>query len=409
MIALLGIWVLYRLASAPVWELRRSTSSRRPWTAIACSSRGPEPAARRPRAILRALAKRHARHACAATTRRRRIWWMPSSAHNSCVVVDADPVLRNRVTVITTAGYVWREAKRLKCAALYRGAELGRGRFSETVLHVLNLVCAAGVPSLSLLSRHRRGSISTQGPARPRPGRALWRRATSRPTPRTATASSEVRRSAAAHGLSRPVPRAIRADAAFRPYAPGRTSAPSTIFPYSSLRGPPLPERSRAGRRPPCRCRRALVAADARAVEEEAQRGRGDALARRVRVDLVELGLLLDLEGLLARLVADADVEAASPPLLSGFCPPSRPSRRCAAPFRRGRCLRGGRGSVGGRAPAALSAVGGDSPCWPLTVSAVASARARSESGQPLRLRLSGVWRRPRSAFVILRTTWAGI
>merc|ERR1719237_1861371 len=61
-----------------------------------------------------------------------------------------------------------------------------------------------------------------------------------------------------------------------------------------------------------------LVAADARAVEEEAQRRGGDALARRVRVeDLVELRRLLDLEeGLLARLVADAYVEAALAALL---------------------------------------------------------------------------------------------
>ena len=66
-----------------------------------------------------------------------------------------------------------------------------------------------------------------------------------------------------------------------------------------------------------------LVAAHARAVEEEAQRRRGDALARRVRVeDLVELRRLLDLEeGLLARLVADADVEAAlAALLLLGIC-----------------------------------------------------------------------------------------
>ena len=171
-IALLGIWVLYRLDSAPVWDLSKIdefTKAVDGDRVLFAGSWNPPHAGHV--AILRALAKRHGHvYACVGhNAKKTYLVDAEQRARLVRVVVDADPVLRSRVTVVATAGYVWREAKRLKCAALYRGVRSWRADgFSETILHVLNLVCAAGVPSC-LPPRHRRGSVSTQGPARPRP------------------------------------------------------------------------------------------------------------------------------------------------------------------------------------------------------------------------------------------------
>ena len=150
-IALLGIWVLYRLDSAPVWELSKVdefTKAVDGDRVLFAGSWNPPHAGHV--AILRALAKRHGHvYACVGhNAKKTYLVDAEQRAQLVRVVVDADPVLRNRVTVVATAGYVWREAKRLKCAALYRGVRSwGADGFSETVLHVLNLVCAAGVRS----------------------------------------------------------------------------------------------------------------------------------------------------------------------------------------------------------------------------------------------------------------------
>ena len=150
-IALLGIWVLYRLDSAPVWELSKIdefTKAVDGDRVLFAGSWNPPHAGHV--AILRALAKRHGHvYACVGhNAKKTYLVDAEERARLVRVVVDADPVLRNRVTVVATAGYVWREAKRLKCAALYRGVRSWRADgFSETILHVLNLVCAAGVRS----------------------------------------------------------------------------------------------------------------------------------------------------------------------------------------------------------------------------------------------------------------------
>ena len=150
-IALLGIWVLYRLDSAPVWELAKVdefTKAVDGDRVLFAGSWNPPHAGHV--AILRALAKRHGHvYACVGhNAKKTYLVDAEQRAQLVRVVVDADPVLRSRVTVVTTAGYVWREAKRLKCAALYRGVRSWRADgFSETVLHVLNLVCVLGVRS----------------------------------------------------------------------------------------------------------------------------------------------------------------------------------------------------------------------------------------------------------------------
>ena len=146
-IALLGIWVLYRLDSAPVWDLSKIDEFTKAWTAIACCSR--VRTRRTPATSLFLERPRTGTYACVGhNAKKTYLVDAEQRAQLVRVVVDADPVLRNRVTVVTTAGYVWREAKRLKCAALYRGVRSwGADGFSETVLHVLNLVCAAGVRS----------------------------------------------------------------------------------------------------------------------------------------------------------------------------------------------------------------------------------------------------------------------
>ena len=150
-IALLAIWVLYRLDSAPVWDLSKIdefTKAVDGDRVLFAGSWNPPHAGHV--AILRALAKRHG-HVFACVGHNAKKTYQVDAAQRARlvrVVVDADPVLRSRVTVVATAGYVWREAKRLKCAALYRGVRSWRADgFSETILHVLNLVCAAGVRS----------------------------------------------------------------------------------------------------------------------------------------------------------------------------------------------------------------------------------------------------------------------
>ena len=150
-IALLGIWVLYRLDSAPVWDLSKIdefTKAVDGDRVLFAGSWNPPHAGHV--AILRALAKRHGHvYACVGhNAKKTYLVDAEQRAQLVRVVVDADPVLRSRVTVVATAGYVWREAKRLKCAALYRGVRSWRADgFSETVLHVLNLVCVLGVRS----------------------------------------------------------------------------------------------------------------------------------------------------------------------------------------------------------------------------------------------------------------------
>ena len=150
-IALTAIWVLYRLDSAPVWDLSKIdefTKAVDGDRVLFAGSWNPPHAGHV--AILRALAKRHG-HVYACVGHNAKKTYQVDAAQRAMLVravVDADPVLRNRVTVVATAGYVWREAKRLKCAALYRGVRSWRADgFSETILHVLNLVCAAGVRS----------------------------------------------------------------------------------------------------------------------------------------------------------------------------------------------------------------------------------------------------------------------
>mmetsp|Transcript_20223 Transcript_20223/g.52607 ORF Transcript_20223/g.52607 Transcript_20223/m.52607 type:complete len:245 (+) Transcript_20223:142-876(+) len=195
-IALLGIWVLYRLDSAPVWELAKIdefTKAVDGDRVLFAGSWNPPHAGHV--AILRALAKRHGHvYACVGhNAKKTYLVDAEERARLVRVVVDADPVLRGRVTVVATAGYVWREAKRLKCAALYRGVRSWRADgFSETILHVLNLVgplvlgpCIKPVATRYLAADAAHGDCS----------------------------SSEVRRRVLAHEpLEGLVPRAIRAD-----------------------------------------------------------------------------------------------------------------------------------------------------------------------------------------------------
>ena len=118
-IALTAIWVLYRLDSAPVWELAKVdefTKAVDGDRVLFAGSWNPPHAGHV--AILRALAKRHGHvYACVGhNAKKTYLVDAEQRAQLVRVVVDADPVLRNRVTVVATAGYVWREAKRLKCA-----------------------------------------------------------------------------------------------------------------------------------------------------------------------------------------------------------------------------------------------------------------------------------------------------
>lgn len=195
-IVLLLIWIAYRLDSAPVWELENIdefVKQADQHKVLFAGSWNPPHAGHV--AILRALAKRHGLVYACVGHNAKKAYTVSAEQRAALVraVVDADPVLRGRVKVITSTGYVWRDAKRLNCVALYRGIRSWRADgMGENVLHALNLV----------------GPLLLGPGLRPVATRYLAADAAHRDI-----SSSKVRRRVAAHeALDGLVPRAIKAD-----------------------------------------------------------------------------------------------------------------------------------------------------------------------------------------------------